>query len=142
MNERSWFGGKVVHCVLPLIEPPAASNLIPKRLALPQGELAQLYDSEEGLHYLAFIELRAGAVRGNHFHRRKEEYLYVIEGELELIVEELEAKQREIIRVKDGEMVVIQPGVPHALKTLHSGQGLEFSKTRYDAADVERYVVI
>ena len=37
------------------------------------------------MRYISYIELRADGLRGNHFHRRKQEWVYVIQGALELI---------------------------------------------------------
>src|SRR5215813_11994312 len=96
MSEIALLGGKVTKRPLPIVAPsstPDSHTL--KRLMLPQGELAQLYDGDEGIRYIAQIELQAGSVRGNHYHKVKQEWVYVISGELTLIVEDLESKARE-----------------------------------------------
>src|SRR5437870_12464864 len=83
MSPSTFLPGKLRKFSLPVIATPVgpdAPNL--KRLLLPQGELAQFYDSDEPVRYLAFIELRAGSTRGNHYHQFKEEWLYLIQGEL------------------------------------------------------------
>jgi quercetin dioxygenase-like cupin family protein len=110
-----------------------------KRLLLPQGELAQFYDSDDPVRYIAYVELRPGTVRGNHYHRIKEELVYLILGEIVLLVEEVDSKARESIRLKAGELAVIQPGIAHALRVVKAGHAVECSKTRFEATDSYRY---
>src|ERR1700759_4391086 len=85
---------------------PASSNL--KRLMLPQGELAQFYDGEVGIRYIAQIELQEGTVRGNHYHKAKEEWVYMLGGEVDLVVEDLESRIRENVLLAGGDLVFIQ----------------------------------
>src|SRR5215467_11047121 len=96
ITEIPLLGGKVTKCTLPVVQPsPTPDSRILKRLMLPQGELAQFYDGDEGIRYIAQIELQAGSIRGNHFHKVKREWIYIMSGELTLIVEDLESKARE-----------------------------------------------
>ena len=90
MTESKFLAGKVSKWTLPVVEQPP-SPLKLKRLLLPQGELANIYDAEEGIRFLTFLELRAGSVRGNHCHKVKEEFFYVIQGEVALLVQDVES---------------------------------------------------
>ncbi|NJN06178.1 MAG: cupin domain-containing protein [Rhodobacteraceae bacterium] len=140
MNETTHLGGKVVKRSLPVFDAPTGPDApLLKRLLLPQGELAQFFDSDEAIHYMAMIELRAGGVRGNHFHHRKEEWAYIIEGEALLVVENATTKHRDTITLGAGEVVRIAPGVAHAYRTVQAGRALEFSPARFDPADTIRY---
>ena len=96
MTELTFLGGRVIKRSLPVVRPPFNPDAPAlKRLLLPQGELAQFYDGEEPMRYLAYIELQAGAVRGNHYHKIKEEWIYMIRGEAGLVIEDVESKTRE-----------------------------------------------
>src|SRR5260370_20371218 len=105
---------------------------------LPQGELAQFYDGDQGIRYIAQIELEAGRVRGNHYQKVKQEWVYMMGGEVTLIVEDLESKARETAFLLAGDLTFIQTGVVHALQVTKSGQAIEFSKSRFDPADIYR----
>src|SRR5207244_1538986 len=107
-------------------------------LLLPQGELAQFYDAEQGVRYLAFIELRSGSVRGNHYHRVKEEWVYIIAGELALIVEDISTRARESLPLGAGDLVFIPTGIAHALQVQQTGQAIEFSVARFDPLDIHK----
>lgn len=135
-----FLNGKVMRRVLPVIRDASTPHPpLLKRLLLAQGELAQFYDADEGIRYLAAIELREGGVRGNHYHRQKEERIYVVQGELELVLEDPATRARATIPVRSGELAAIQAGVAHALKTIQSGFAVEFSPSRFDPADTHRY---
>jgi mannose-6-phosphate isomerase-like protein (cupin superfamily) len=140
MPETRLLNGKVLKQALPLFQlplGPAAPTL--KRLLLPQGELAQFYDADEGMRYLAFIELLAGQVRGNHYHKVKEELVYIIRGEVWLSVADVNSQERASVVLQAGDLVVIRTGIAHAIRTVESGQAVEFSIARFDPADIHRY---
>lgn len=138
--ESTFLDGKVLKRTLPAMRPPVPAEApVLKRLLLPQGELAQFHDGDDPVRYLAYIELLEGQARGNHYHKVKEESVYVIRGELELIVEDLASRAREVVPLRGGDLAVIQPGIAHALRTVKSGQAVEFSKARFDPADTYRF---
>ncbi len=143
MLPSTFLNGKVRKEALHVIEgavPPDAPRL--RRLLLPQGELAHFYDGEEGMRYIAFIELRANSIRGNHYHQFKEELVYVALGEILVTVEEVATKERASFSLRAGELAVIATGVAHAYRTVQPGQGIECSPTRFNAADLYRYPLI
>ena len=140
VQEASFLGGRVLRQTLPAIQgAPLADVSRLKRLLLPQGELAQVHDGPEGMHYIALVELRADAVRGNHFHRVKQEWLYIFQGEARLTVALVDSSERETIALRAGDLAFIPPGIAHAIRTLQPGLGLEFAATRFDAADVHPF---
>ena len=143
MTESTYINGRVIKSTLPVFEgrPPSDAPKI-KRLFLAQGELAQVYDGEEGIRYLASVELRAGAVRGNHYHNVKEEVIYVIQGEILLVVEDILSKERASFNLCHGELAVIPVRIAHAFRTITSGQGVEWSATRFAPADICPYPLI
>ncbi len=139
----SFLSGKVLKWSLPVLELPLAPDAPPlKRLALDQGELAQVYDAEEGLRYLAVIELRAGSIRGNHYHHQKQELIYVIRGALRLTVKDLASGPHAAFAMARGDLAFIPTQVAHALEVLKSGEAVEFSPTRFDPSDSQPFVLI
>jgi mannose-6-phosphate isomerase-like protein (cupin superfamily) len=138
--ESTYLSGKVLKRPLPVFNGPTGPEApAVKRLLLPQGELAQFYDAAEPVRYLAYIELRPGTVRGNHYHEAKEELIYLIQGEILLEVQDIDSKERDSIPVAAGETVLISTRVAHALRVLKAGHAIEFSSARFDAADTHRF---
>jgi mannose-6-phosphate isomerase-like protein (cupin superfamily) len=143
LSQASFLAGKVLKLTLPLVStPPSPEAPRLKRLVLPQGELAHFYDGPEGIQYLAFLDLQAGAVRGNHYHKLKHELLYLISGEVLLVVQDLETKDQASLSLQAGDLAIIPAGIAHAIQTRHSGHAIEFSPARFDAADVHRFALI
>jgi mannose-6-phosphate isomerase-like protein (cupin superfamily) len=139
LAEAVFLGGKVVRWTLPVLPSPSGEGMpLLKRLLLAQGELAQFYDSDEGIRYIAAVELREGAVRGNHYHDRKEEWLYVMSGEVLLLLEDMESRARATVLLRVGDLAVVHTGVAHAWKTMRAGLAVEYSSVRFDPADVHR----
>jgi mannose-6-phosphate isomerase-like protein (cupin superfamily) len=137
---NQYLSGRVWKRSLPVIEgPPLADAPALKRLRLPQGELAQVLDADVPIRYLACIELRQGTVRGNHFHRVKQEFLYILQGEAVLRVEDRESKVGERLALVPGDLAFVGAGVAHGLDVVKSGVAIEFSEARFDAADTHRY---
>ena len=143
MTETSFLAGKVSKWTLPEVQPgPGGNEPVLKRLMLPQGELAQLYDSEEGVKYIAFIELRKDSVRGNHYHKLKKEYLYMLSGTVTLVLEDTATQERQSCQLTRGDLALIHPGIAHSLQVTESGQAVEFSPNRFDAADIYRLKLV
>ena len=137
---ETFLGGKVTKQSLTVVHgSPGPGAPLLKRLLLPQGELAQVYDSEAGIRYLAPVELRKGGVRGNHYHMVKEEWVYVIAGELVLVVEDIGSKERATFTLKAGDLAFVCTGIAHALEPAEAGYALEFSTTRFNPADIHPY---
>ncbi len=142
MFPLSFFSGKVRKGSLPVFNGspgPEAPQL--KRLLLPQGELAAFYNSDDGIRYIAFIELRAGTARGNHYHKVKMEYIYLLSGTVSLYLEDLESKSEQVVPLNAGDLVLIAPGVAHTLAVEKSGEAIEFSPAQFDPNDTYRHVI-
>src|SRR5213075_842031 len=127
MTETQLLSGKVVKQSLPILQPPTGpGSPVLKRLKLPQGELAQFYDGDPGIRYIAYIELLPGNPRGNHYHNHKPEWIYLLNGELSLVVEDIGTKERAALTMSAGDIVKISTAVAHALQIVKAGQAIEF----------------
>ena len=140
MSDSEFLSGRVLKRSLPVFHGPTSPDApVQKRLVLPQGELAQFYDASDPIRYLAYIEIREGGVRGNHYHKAKVEWVYLIAGEVLLLLEDIGSRQRESVTLRAGELAIIQTGVAHALQTVKPGHAIEFAGTRFDPTDVFRH---
>jgi quercetin dioxygenase-like cupin family protein len=143
MADDVHFSGKLRRLRLPVFTHPTGPDAPTlKRLLLPQGELSQIHDDEQEIRYIAFIEMKSGGVRGNHFHREKREYLYVISGSAELLAENLADRAQVTLSLGAGDLAVIETNVGHALRTVEAGTAIEFSPSRFDRTDIYPYPLI
>ncbi len=140
MAETEYLAGAVKKWSLPVITGPSGPDAPAlKRLLLPQGELAQVYNADEGIRYMAVVETRVGFARGNHYHKVKQERIYVLRGEVVAIVEDIQTRARAEVPLRTGDLLLIQPGIAHALQTVEPGQAIEFGQVCFDAADIFTY---
>jgi quercetin dioxygenase-like cupin family protein len=137
-TETSFLNGKVRKHSLPVLESGGPNAPTLKRLMLAQGELAQVYDAEEPIRYLAVIELRPGCLRGNHYHKTKEEWVYVIQGEVLLRLQDASTRETASVSLQSGDLVNIQTGVVHSMETVKAGVAVEFAPVRHNPADTHR----
>ena len=125
--ESRFLSGKVVKWSLPALEPPFD----------PQGPV---YDADEPIRYIACLDLLPGTVRGNHYHKVKREFVYLLRGEVSLIVRDVETGGRGTVSLRGGELVLIEPGVAHAMVITGAGMAVEFAQTRFNDADTQRFL--
>jgi len=130
-------GGRVWKRSLPVVlGPPPPDAPLLKRLRLDQGELAHFWNGEEPIRYLAALELRAGSVRGGHYHLRKREQLYVISGQISVLVEDTGSRRREAMVLQTGDLAMMDTRIAHIYHITEAGRAVEFSSSPFDASDV------
>ncbi len=104
------------------------------------GELAQVANGE-AFHFLAYVEFQenASALRGNHYHARKTETLYIIRGKLLAKYKDIETGEEFETTLETGDLVTISPGCAHGYLPLEYTQALELSPAVYDINDTIRH---
>ena len=142
MEAQSYFGGRATVKSLLVTDRPAERTEICARLSSPRGELAVLTDGSTPLRHLCYVELRTGMVRGNHFHKLRHEYFYVIAGNLAVELQEISTNESASVELRPGDMLYIKPGIAHALNPLCDGHALEYAAEPFDLADVYPHTLI
>ncbi len=63
---------------------------------------------------------KPGVVRGNHYHEKKSEWFYVIQGTCRICVEDKDSKKREelILKSEDNLIVLMEPKKAHAIENI------------------------
>jgi hypothetical protein len=46
------------------------------------------------------------------------------------------------VPLQTGDLVLINPGIAHALQTVKAGEAIEFGQARFDAADIYPYPLV
>jgi hypothetical protein len=152
-DAATWLDGRVAVLQVPHYAGPSPATQRPglKRLSLPQGDLIQFWDSPEGMRYIAAIQILPGKTRGNHFHRAKQETLYILEGKILLafalpesqeVSEPASALAPVQLELGQGALVRIQPGIAHALKGIEPGYAIEASPTMFDPSDATAFPLL
>lgn len=89
-----------------------------KHSELPEGK--QLF----GQIYLATI--KPGCLRGNHFHKEKNEYFAIMSGRVSLVVEDINTKDREEVVIESSgdsiKRIRVGANVAHAIKNISDNE--------------------
>lgn len=93
--------------------------------------------------YLVSIE--PGKTRAKHYHNKKEEWLCICSGKIELLLEDTKTKKRKKL-ILDSEsenyyIIYIPPGVAHAVKNINNNRSsvVVFSRTPDKIDDTFEY---
>jgi hypothetical protein len=133
--------GGVYHIrALPAVKPPIPAS--GGRIFDSAGELARIIDGYP-VHFAAYIEfLLGGRARGNHVHRCKTEWLYVISGTLEAIYVNTLTGDRSRALIQTGDLVTVYPDCAHVYWPVgERAQAIEFASHGYDSADIIPYPI-
>lgn len=66
------------------------------------------------LKQVIFVKINPGKKRGNHYHKERTDYLYIIgEGRLEL--EDMKTGEKEDIYVEEPRLIIIPPLIKHTI---------------------------
>ena len=78
---------------------------------------------KESKHFF-ISKSKPGVIRGNHYHLRKSEWFYVIQGKCKLVIEDIKTKKREEIIVDSKENIILNmaSNKAHAFKNIGKGQ--------------------
>jgi mannose-6-phosphate isomerase-like protein (cupin superfamily) len=116
-----------------------------RRLFSAKGEMAQILNrAAETYRHLVYWDIdstKSGEERGHHYHGKKTENFYVLTGEFDLWVHDLETDHKEVFVVKAGDRLQIAPRIAHAFRSKIYSQALEYSAEPYDPADTHPYKV-
>ena len=83
------------------------------------------------------IESKSGSIRGNHYHKKSFELFFIIEGEIEVIVQKvaddgLVGKQEKFI-VKENDIFFIKPYVVHTFNIVKDSKWLNALSLKHDS---------
>ena len=122
------------------------NNNLERRIFSEKGEMAQILNrADEAFKQLVYWELdstKPDQERGHHCHERRIERIYVLTGELELLLKDIESSDSEKVIIKAGNRVTISPRIAHAYRSLMYSQVLEYSPEPYDSTDTYPYKVV
>ena len=132
-------GGKVKVQTLELTNQPATRKEVRARLISPGGEMAVLTDGQVPIRHLSYIEFRSGKPRGNHFHRLRNEWFYLVRGQVTVVVQDTTTGERLQFPMGPGDLAFISPLIAHVLVPTTEGDGIEYAAEPFDPADVIRH---
>jgi dTDP-4-dehydrorhamnose 3,5-epimerase-like enzyme len=108
-----------------------------KRWEEEKGEFVQIA-YEELIRHLAWFTIRKDFWRGMHYHEKKEEIFYVINGTIRAIFIDLDTREQEEHLLEKGDKIRIQPRCWHIFYGLEEASVVEYSPQFYDKTDAPK----
>ncbi len=111
-----------------------------RRIVEARGELAQI-GGGQAFQYLVYWDIQpvAGAFRGQHYHLKKEESMYILRGSLRVFFEDIDTGEKEEHELEEGIKVVILPRLAHKFIPREFVQVIEFAPQPFDRTDAYPY---
>jgi hypothetical protein len=126
--------------------PIGGNSNLERRIFSEKGEMAQILNrTDEAFRQLVYWELdstKSDQERGHHRHERRIERIYVLTGELELLLKDIDSSDSKKVIIKAGNRATIRPRIAHAYRSLMYSQVLEYSPEPYDPTDTYPYKVV
>ena len=92
--------------------------------------------SKEKIDFVTIITNKKGSVRGNHYHKKTIQYLYVLEGSI-LVAAQFEGKKLEKKILKEVDLLLNEPNEWHAIKSLEDNKLLVLTRGPRGGEDYE-----
>ena len=108
-----------------------------KRWEDAKGEFVQI-SYREDIGHVAYFELKKGQFRGKHYHEKKEEVFYVLDGTIRAIFLDLDTSEMEEHILNKGERIRVPTRVAHVFYGLKDSRVVEYSPQYYDKEDAPR----
>lgn len=95
----------------------------------------------KGQVYVYTVE--PGTRRGDHYHKKKEEWFFCVSGELELLIKTKNKKLKRIISSEIPEIIYVAPGTIHTLvnKTKNKSVVVAYASKELDQKNPDTYQV-
>ncbi len=84
-------------------------------------------------------EMKAGAVLGNHYHRRTRVFFYLARGEAQVATLHVETGEKDLFSLRENQGVVFEVNETHAVRFLRDGEFTMLKSLAYDAADPDTF---
>ena len=107
-----------------------------RRIVEARGELAQI-GGGQAFQYLVYWDIQpvAGAFRGQHYHLKKEESMYILHGSVQALFEDIDTQERKEQTLAEGTRVIILPRLANKFIPREFVQVIEFSPQPFDRTD-------
>jgi quercetin dioxygenase-like cupin family protein len=77
-----------------------------------------LDDGKTSINSILLIDSKAGAIRGNHYHKKDAHYCYLLSGKMEYSEKPSDGGTKESVVLETGDMVYSPPMTIHAFRAL------------------------
>lgn len=102
-----------------------------------RGVIANILD--EPVSHVAIITSKKNSIRGNHYHPKQIQYVYLISGRYESISKNIKTCQVEKMIIEPCDLVITYPMVAHAMKFLEDSVMLNLTTGQRDKKNYKEH---
>lgn len=103
-----------------------------------RGFIADIF-YKDNISHIAFIKTKKNKIRGNHYHKKTTQIIFITKGKLEYWYRKLNSKISKKKLLYEGDIVVTPPFEIHALRTKnYENEFVVFSKGLRGGQDYEK----
>jgi len=88
---------------------------------------------------LNIIESLKDAVRGGHYHLKTSELFIILEGRIEVCLENINQSKTKIVEVKKGDVFLIKPRIIHTFTILENSRWINCLSKKIDSKNKDFY---
>ena len=93
-----------------------------------RGEITNVIDAR--IQSVIMVTSKAGAIRGNHYHKQQVQYVYLMSGKFQFLTKDVASDGPiESVVIEAGDLVTTQPMVAHTMHFLEDSVFLAFGTT-------------
>ena len=109
---------------------------IDPRAVDPRGAITNIFEGAIG--HVALISSKKGSIRGNHYHKKDHQYIYLVSGAFESHSCEVQNPQKkQVLNVRAGDIVDTPPLTAHAQKFIEDSVFLALSTRQREQGKYE-----
>jgi len=84
---------------------------------------------EKDVKHIGIIESKLGSVRGNHYHKKSVQYMYMISGKMEMKTKNMGENNSEVKLqiIEEGDLITIPANVAHSFKAIEESLFLDIT---------------
>jgi len=102
-----------------------------------RGKIVDIFYKED-INHVTVIDSKAGALRGDHYHKKTTQHMLITKGVLEYWYKPLNSNSpAKYETLKEGDLVTTPPLEVHALKIIENNQFLAFTQGLRGGKDYE-----
>ena len=88
-----------------------------------------------------YIESRAGSKRGGHYHKKTTELFFIMEGEIKVVIQPLNAASAQEIIVSKGDIFILDPLEVHTFHVLKDAKWINVLSNPMNKKNPDFYYV-
>lgn len=106
-----------------------------------KGEITRISINDQ-INYIAHLDYKVGnAIRGNHYHLIKKEFLYLCKGKIKGFFKDINNDTLYEELIEEGTLVQINPRCIHAFEAIENGYAIEYSPNSFNETCTDSYFI-